>query len=102
MANLYQKIRFFPVFWSILNTDSSTFIIFPTSTSRYSHWIVNQPHDVYLKPLMSELLKRVLDSNKRVQGWVHQSSLSDLKSVFIRISSNLNGILTEIWTDLPE
>ena len=35
--------------------------------SRYSHWIVNQPHDVYLKPLMSELLKRVLDSNKRVQ-----------------------------------
>ena len=70
--------------------------------SRYSHWIVNQPHDVYLKPLMSELLKRVLDSNKRVQGRVHQSSLSDLKSVFIRISSNLNGILTEIWTDLPE
>ncbi|XP_072023727.1 transportin-1-like isoform X4 [Amphiura filiformis] len=35
--------------------------------SRYSHWIVNQPHDMYLKPLMSELLKRILDSNKRVQ-----------------------------------
>ena len=35
--------------------------------SRYAHWIVTQPHDVYLKPLMSELLKRVLDSNKRVQ-----------------------------------
>lgn len=35
--------------------------------SRYSHWVVGQPHDNYLKPLMSELLKRILDSNKRVQ-----------------------------------
>ncbi|XP_066158041.1 transportin-1 isoform X2 [Euwallacea fornicatus] len=35
--------------------------------SRYSHWVVNQPHDSYLKPLMTELLKRILDSNKRVQ-----------------------------------
>jgi len=36
--------------------------------SRYSHWVVNQPtHDTYLKPLMTELLKRVLDPNKRVQ-----------------------------------
>lgn len=35
--------------------------------SRYSHWVVNQPHDQYLKPLMEELLKRILDANKRVQ-----------------------------------
>lgn len=35
--------------------------------SRYSHWVVTQPHDAYLKPLMAELLKRILDSNKRVQ-----------------------------------
>ncbi len=35
--------------------------------SRYSHWVVSQPHEVHLKPLMSELLKRILDSNKRVQ-----------------------------------
>uniref|UniRef100_T1JGX6 Importin N-terminal domain-containing protein n=1 Tax=Strigamia maritima TaxID=126957 RepID=T1JGX6_STRMM len=35
--------------------------------SRYSHWVVTQPHDMYLKPLMTELLKRVLDANKRVQ-----------------------------------
>lgn len=35
--------------------------------SRYSHWVVQQPHDSYLKPLMSELLKRILDGNKRVQ-----------------------------------
>ncbi|XP_022915663.2 transportin-1 [Onthophagus taurus] len=35
--------------------------------SRYSHWVVSQSHDSYLKPLMTELLKRILDSNKRVQ-----------------------------------
>ena len=34
---------------------------------RYSHWVCQQPHDQYLKPLMSELLKRILDPNKRVQ-----------------------------------
>ena len=35
--------------------------------SRYSHWVVQRQHDRYLKPLMEELLKRILDSNKRVQ-----------------------------------
>ncbi|WAR22767.1 TNPO1-like protein [Mya arenaria] len=35
--------------------------------SRYAHWVVGQPHEQYLKPLMTELLKRVLDANKRVQ-----------------------------------
>jgi transportin-1 len=35
--------------------------------SRYSHWVVSQPHDLYLKPLMTELLKKILDGNKRVQ-----------------------------------
>lgn len=35
--------------------------------SRYAHWVVSQPHDQYLKPLMEELLKRILDANKRVQ-----------------------------------
>lgn len=35
--------------------------------SRYSHWVVTQPHEQYLKPLMEELLKHILDANKRVQ-----------------------------------
>ncbi|XP_076853365.1 transportin-2 isoform X3 [Brachyhypopomus gauderio] len=35
--------------------------------SRYAHWVVTQPPDAYLKPLMTELLKRILDGNKRVQ-----------------------------------
>ncbi|KPM12070.1 Transportin-1 [Sarcoptes scabiei] len=34
--------------------------------SRYSNWMVHN-HENYLKPLMTELLKRILDSNKRVQ-----------------------------------
>jgi transportin-1 len=35
--------------------------------SRYAHWVVHQPHEVYLKPLIEELLKKILDNNKRVQ-----------------------------------
>lgn len=35
--------------------------------SRYAHWVVSQPHDKFLKPLMEDLLKRILDGNKRVQ-----------------------------------
>lgn len=35
--------------------------------SRYAHWVVGQQHELYLKPLMTELLKCVLDTNKRVQ-----------------------------------
>ncbi|KAL3914104.1 MAG: hypothetical protein SGPRY_007740 [Prymnesium sp.] len=36
--------------------------------SRYSKWIVSQQQqNVYLRPMMQELLKRVLDHNKKVQ-----------------------------------
>lgn len=35
--------------------------------SRYAHWVVHQPQDEFLKPLVEELLKKVLDLNKRVQ-----------------------------------
>ncbi|TMS32640.1 hypothetical protein L596_000457 [Steinernema carpocapsae] len=35
--------------------------------SRYCHYVVQQPHDVYFKPLLKELLSRILDNNKRVQ-----------------------------------
>jgi transportin-1 len=45
--------------------------------SRYSHWVVGQPHDNYLRPLMSELLKRILDSNKRVQVSIKKLSSLD-------------------------
>lgn len=29
--------------------------------SRYSHWVVSQPHDLYLKPLMTEVLLRTIN-----------------------------------------
>jgi transportin-1 len=36
--------------------------------SRYSHWVVHQqPAELYLRRLVEELLKKILDSNKRVQ-----------------------------------
>nr|NP_648038.1 uncharacterized protein Dmel_CG8219 [Drosophila melanogaster]AAF50673.2 uncharacterized protein Dmel_CG8219 [Drosophila melanogaster] len=34
---------------------------------RFPKWVLNQPHDKYLEPLIEELLKCILDSNKRVQ-----------------------------------
>uniref|UniRef100_A0A8C4N7S8 Transportin 1 n=1 Tax=Eptatretus burgeri TaxID=7764 RepID=A0A8C4N7S8_EPTBU len=37
------------------------------SLSRYAHWVVGQPAETQLQPLMSQLLARILDSNKRVQ-----------------------------------
>lgn len=55
--------------------------------SRYAHWVVSQPPDTYLKPLMTELLKRILDSNKRVQEaacrWACVAILSCLKMVVL-------------------
>ncbi len=35
--------------------------------SRYTQWVMQQPHDVCLQPLMSALLRKILDGNKRVQ-----------------------------------
>ncbi|XP_016955471.1 transportin-1 isoform X2 [Drosophila biarmipes] len=35
--------------------------------SRYANWVVSQPHDQYLKPLLKKVLKHILDPNKRVQ-----------------------------------
>lgn len=35
--------------------------------SRYSKWIVQQPRETYLQPLMYGLLERILDPNKKVQ-----------------------------------
>ena len=41
-----------------------------------------------------------IDTHK--QGWVHQSSLSDLKSDLNRISSNLTAFSTKFWANLPK
>ncbi|NWQ71337.1 TNPO2 protein, partial [Neopipo cinnamomea] len=35
--------------------------------SRYAHWVVAQPPELYLKPLMTELLQRILDRGGGVQ-----------------------------------
>uniref|UniRef100_A0A8C6BX05 Transportin-1 n=1 Tax=Monodon monoceros TaxID=40151 RepID=A0A8C6BX05_MONMO len=50
-------------------SDKKALVRFITcwTLSHYAHGVVSQPSDTYLKPLMTELLKRVLDSNKRVQ-----------------------------------
>ncbi|XP_053952667.1 transportin-1-like [Anastrepha ludens] len=50
-------------------SDQMTFVRSITcwTLSRFANWVVNQRHDQYLKPLIKKLLKRILDSNKRVQ-----------------------------------
>jgi len=37
------------------------------SLGRYSRWVVEQPEDIYFKPMLGALLVRIVDSNKRVQ-----------------------------------
>lgn len=54
--------------------------------SRYAHWVVSQPPDAHLKPLMTELLKRILDGNKRVQEAACRSAFfSFLSNTFVHI-----------------
>lgn len=53
--------------------------------SRYAHWVVSQPPDAHLKPLMTELLKRILDGNKRVQEAACRSASVILKPAFVRL-----------------
>jgi hypothetical protein len=57
-----------PYLISLLN-DSKPLVRSITcwSLSRYSKWIVQQPAETYLQPMMMHLLNRILDSNKKVQ-----------------------------------
>lgn len=34
--------------------------------SRYAHWVVGQPHEMYLKPLMTEVSNRLTINKKRI------------------------------------
>lgn len=53
--------------------------------SRYAHWVVSQPPDAYLKPLMTELLKRILDGNKRVQEAACRYDADMYRTVFVLV-----------------
>ena len=39
--------------------------------SRYSHWVVGQPHELYLKPLMDEV-RTILEFNLPIFGFLLQ------------------------------
>lgn len=56
--------------------------------SRYAHWVVSQPPDAHLKPLMTELLKRILDGNKRVQEAACRCGLSPSPSTLVTLVSS--------------
>ncbi|NXD60028.1 TNPO2 protein, partial [Corvus moneduloides] len=56
--------------------------------SRYAHWVVAQPPELYLKPLMTELLQRILDSNKRVQ----EAACRALRARLLRVPNPLPAV----------
>ena len=64
--------------------------------SRYAHWIVQQPHDQYLQPLVRELLRRILDPNKRVQ----EAACSAFATLEEEAAGHLVPYLTDILQTL--
>ncbi len=50
--------------------------------SRYADWVVGQPHDEYLKPLLTEFLKRIPDGDRFVQ----QSACSSLATFQVQFN----------------
>ncbi|BES96472.1 IBN_N [Nesidiocoris tenuis] len=69
--------------------------------SRYFRWILSDTSDVYLKPLLSRLLERMLDNNKKVQ----QSACSALakleEEAGLRLVPYLETILQTLVTAFP-
>ncbi|XP_075435678.1 transportin-1 [Ascaphus truei] len=68
--------------------------------SRYAHWVVSQPPDMYLKPLMTELLKRILDSNKRVQEAACRYFFKTCVCVYVKYVCFLFQCLSSVATAL--
>ncbi|XP_029814809.1 transportin-1-like, partial [Manacus vitellinus] len=64
--------------------------------SRYAHWVVAQPPELYLKPLMTELLQRILDSNKP-RGVVAQQPQAEEEYI-----QKLMPPLIQKWNELKD
>lgn len=71
------------------------------TVSRYFKWVLSDPSDLYLKPLLSRLLERMLDSNKKVQ----QSACSALakleEEAGTKLIPYLENILQTLVTAFP-
>ncbi|KAI1726802.1 HEAT-like repeat domain-containing protein [Ditylenchus destructor] len=66
--------------------------------SRYCHFVVQQPQDVYFSQLLRELLSRILDKNKRVQ----EAACSAFATFEEEAQFELVPYLPEILTTLVE
>ncbi|MFH4974294.1 hypothetical protein AB6A40_001003 [Gnathostoma spinigerum] len=66
--------------------------------SRYCHFVVQQGHNAYFKQLLSELLARILDGNKRVQ----EAACSAFATLEEEANMELVPYLPEILTTLVE
>uniref|UniRef100_A0A146M7U2 Transportin-1 n=3 Tax=Lygus hesperus TaxID=30085 RepID=A0A146M7U2_LYGHE len=71
------------------------------TVSRYFKWVLSDPSDLYLKPLLSRLLERMLDSNKKVQ----QSACSALakleEEAGAKLVPYLDNIIQTLVTAFP-
>lgn len=67
--------------------------------SRYSHWVVQQPHEAYLKPLMTELLKRILVGYSEALCIMSNYRLLEKRKRYIeKYKRYMYGNLSLVWT----
>ncbi|CAJ0587206.1 unnamed protein product, partial [Mesorhabditis spiculigera] len=64
--------------------------------SRYCHFVVSQPHEMYFQNLLTKLLARILDGNKRVQ----EAACSAFATLEEEASSELVPYLGEVLQTL--
>ncbi|XP_065294400.1 transportin-1-like [Dermacentor albipictus] len=68
--------------------------------SRYSQWLLNQPHHRYFEPVVNQVLERILDDSEMVQE-VACTALNNLaKKANTKLVPYLNSILDTIYCSL--
>ena len=86
-----------PYFISLLNDPKPLLRSITCWTlSRYSKWIVAQPSEKYLQPMMATILTRILDPNKKVQ----EAACSAFATLEEEAQSELVPFLTPILQTL--
>jgi len=94
---VYHLPQVIPYFISLLNDQKPLLRSITCWTlSRYSKWIVAQPSEKYLQPMMATILTRILDPNKKVQ----EAACSAFATLEEEAQSELVPFLTPILQTL--
>ncbi|XP_037560706.1 transportin-2 [Dermacentor silvarum] len=65
--------------------------------SRYSHWVLSQPHHRYFEPLLNQLLERVMDDSEMVQEVACNALITLTEEAKTKVVPYLNAILDTIY-----